>query len=63
MPLVKSIGHGLWEIRSSIPHGIARVIFSMKNNEMVLLHAFIKKTQKTPIKELEISKSRFRNLE
>ena len=52
-----------WEVRSSIPNGIARVIFTMKNSEVVLLHGFIKKTQKTPDKELEIAKNRYKNLD
>lgn len=63
MPLVRNIGNGLWEVRSSIPNGIARVLFTMKSNEMVLLHGFIKKTQKMPDKELEIAKNRSKNLD
>ncbi|MBA3721609.1 MAG: type II toxin-antitoxin system RelE/ParE family toxin [Parachlamydiaceae bacterium] len=63
MPLTRSIGNGLWEVRSSIPNGIARVIFTVKNNEIVLLHGFIKKTQKLPLKELEIAKNRYKSLE
>lgn len=63
MPLVRYIGNGLWEVRSSIPNGIARVIFTMKNNDMVLLHGFIKKTQKTPDKDLEIARDRSKNLD
>jgi len=58
MPLVKSLGKGLWEVRSSIPNGIARIIFMMKNDQMILLHGFMKKTQKTPLKEIEIAKIR-----
>lgn len=63
MPLVRNIGNELWEVRSSIPNGIARVLFTMKNNEMVLLHGFIKKIQKMPDKELEIAKNRSKNLD
>jgi len=63
MPLVRSIGNGLWEVRSSIPNGIARVIFTMKTNQMILLHGFIKKTQKMPVQEIEIAKSRSKNLD
>lgn len=58
MPLVRSLGAGLWEIRSNIPNGIARIIFKMIQGEIVLLHGFIKKTQKTPQDELEIAKKR-----
>ena len=43
MPLVKNMGAGLWEVRSTIPNGIARIIFVMKDGSMVLLHGFIKK--------------------
>lgn len=63
MPLVRNLGMGLWEIRSSFPTGIARVIFTMKDSQMVLLHGFIKKSQKTPIDELELAKKRLKNLD
>jgi len=47
MPLVKSLGRDLWEVRSSLPHGrIARVLFCIEPDCMVLLHGFMKKTQK-----------------
>src|ERR1700733_4608003 len=55
MPLVRSLGKSLWEIRSSIPNGIARIIFMMINGEMVLFHGFIKKTQKTPSQDIQIA--------
>lgn len=58
MPLVRNLGDGLWEVRSNIPNGIARIIFKMIHGEIVLLHGFIKKTQKTPQDELEIAKKR-----
>ncbi|NBC14277.1 MAG: type II toxin-antitoxin system RelE/ParE family toxin [Gammaproteobacteria bacterium] len=66
MPLCRAIkGHkGLWEIRSSLPDGrIARVFFCAHKGSMVLLHGFIKKSQKTPDKELEIADKRMRGLE
>jgi phage-related protein len=48
MPLCRSLGRGLWELRSSLPDGrIARVIFCLHRAELVLLHGFINKTQKT----------------
>lgn len=62
MPLVRSLGSGLWEIRSTIPNGIARVIFVMKDNQMILLHGFIKKTQKTSLQEIETAKNRLKKL-
>jgi phage-related protein len=44
MPLVRSLGEGLWEIRIHLPNNIARIIFQMIKGEMVLLDGFIKKT-------------------
>jgi len=63
MPLVRSLGKGLWEIRSYIPKGIARVLFKMIEGEIVLLHGFIKKTQKTPPGDLELAKNRAKFME
>ena len=48
MPLVDSLGAGIWEIRSKLPTRIARILFFVRNEELILLHGFIKKTQKTP---------------
>ena len=62
MPLVGGLGGGLWEVRSTIPNGIARVIFCMKDHQMVLLHGFIKKTQKTPAQDLELARSRSKKI-
>ena len=59
MPLVRSLGSGLWEVRSSLPRGrIARVLFCVHDEQMVLLHAFIKKTQKTPKQDLDLALGR-----
>jgi len=56
MPLARSLGRGLWEVRSSLPHGrIARVLFCGEEGCMVLLHGFIKKTQKTPAQEIDLA--------
>lgn len=63
MPLVRSLGKGLWEVRSHLPSGIARVLFIVVEQEMVLLHGFIKKTQKTPEKELETACKRAKDVE
>ena len=62
MPLVKNMGAGLWEIRTTIPNGIARIIFVMKDGSMVLLHGFIKKTKKTSLQDINLAKSRAKNL-
>lgn len=43
LPLVRSLGDELWEVRSSLPRGrIARVIFCIADRQLVLLHGFIK---------------------
>lgn len=54
MPLVRSLGKGVWEIRSTLANTIARILFVMHEGQMVLLHGFIKKTQKTTSQDLEI---------
>jgi phage-related protein len=49
MPLCRALGKGLWEVRSNISQArISRVLFCIHENRMVLLHGFIKKSQKTP---------------
>lgn len=48
MPLVRNLGDGLWELRSNLPTRIARCLFYVPQGRIVVLHGFIKKTQKTP---------------
>lgn len=62
MPLVRKLEEGLWEVRSDITDGIARVLFTVVGNQMVLLHGFVKKSQKTPAKELATARARLRQL-
>ncbi|WP_239483047.1 type II toxin-antitoxin system RelE/ParE family toxin [Paraburkholderia sp. C35] len=62
MPLVRKMGRDLWEIRTTLPQRIARVLFTVVNANMVLLHGFIKKSQATPQTDLEIAKDRLRQL-
>ena len=57
-PLVDNLGDGIWEVRSRLDNRIARTLFAMVNQEIVLLHGFIKKTQKSPADELELAKKR-----
>ena len=57
-PLVDNLGDGIWEVRSRLDNRIARTLFAMVNQEIVLLHGFIKKSQKTPADELELAKKR-----
>jgi phage-related protein len=58
MPVVRKLEAGLWEIRSHLKDGIARVIFTVVNDTIILLHSFIKKTQKTPADDLETARKR-----
>lgn len=59
MPLCRSLGAGLWEVRSSLPsRRIARVLFCVAAEEMILLHAFVKKTQKTPPADIATGRKR-----
>lgn len=64
MPTCRSLGSGLWEVRSSLPHGrIARMIFCVSGGHMVLLHSFHKKTQATPQNALELARKRQKEIE
>jgi phage-related protein len=66
MPLCRSIKgrKGLLEIRSNLADGrIARVFFCAHEESMVLLHGFIKKSQKTPVYELDVAERRMRGLQ
>ena len=61
MPLVRSLGREIWEVRSNLPHGrIARVLFYADQDCMVLLHGFIKKTRKTPAREIDLAIKRMK---
>ncbi|KAB2844358.1 MAG: type II toxin-antitoxin system RelE/ParE family toxin [Burkholderiales bacterium] len=62
MPLVRSLGDGLWEIRCGMEQRIARIVFCLEGSTMVLLHAFFKKQQKTPKADLDLSLKRLRLL-
>jgi len=57
-PLVDSLGGGLWEIRSRLKDRIARTLFIVVHQEIVLLHGFVKKTQKTPDQDLDLARKR-----
>ena len=63
MPVCRSLGNGLYEVRSDISDGkIARVIFIVKRGYMVLLHGFIKKTQKTPKQDIDMAAKRAKEI-
>ncbi len=59
MPLCRSMGDGLWEVRTNLPsRRIARVLFCVLEERIVVLHGFIKKTQKTPADDLALARLR-----
>ena len=60
MPLVEKLKPFLWEVRSKVPNGIARTLFTVDGDLMILLHGFIKKSQKIPIKEVKTALSRLK---
>lgn len=61
LPLVRPLGRGIWEVRSNLPSGrIARTIFSIERGQLISLHGFIKKTQKTPQREIDLALKRKR---
>jgi phage-related protein len=62
MPLIRPLGKGLYEVRSTLINRIARVIFAVENKRMILLHGFIKKDQKTPKSDLELALKRLSNV-
>jgi len=59
MPTCRSMGDGLHEVRTDLEDKrIARVLFCFGGGKMVLIHGFIKKSQKTPKPDLELAKKR-----
>ena len=64
MPLCRPLGDGLWEVRSECPgNKIARVMFCVVEGKIVVLHGFIKKSQKTPAEELQLARRRKREFD
>jgi phage-related protein len=64
MPLCRPVGDGLWEVRSDLPSNrIARMLFSVQQGKILVLHGFIKKTQKTPDEDLALARKRNREFE
>lgn len=61
MPYSKSLGNNLFELRTRGQQEI-RIFYAFHNHQAVLLHAFVKKTQNTPPKELETAKAKLKTL-
>lgn len=63
MPLVRKLEPGIWEVRSDLDRRIARTLFTVADERMVLLHGFIKKSQKTSAADIQLARSRKADLE
>lgn len=62
MPLARKMDNQLWELRSSLLDGIARTFFTIYGDDIILLHGFVKKSQKTPANELALARRRLSKL-
>ena len=62
MPLIRKLDTNLWEVRSRLDNKISRTIFTVRDGKMVLLHGFIKKSQKTPKNDISVAKQRLAQL-
>jgi phage-related protein len=63
LPHTRAMGRGLFELRLRASEGISRVFYGvLPGRRVVMLHVFIKKTQKTPVRELEIARRRMKEL-
>jgi phage-related protein len=60
MPLVRKLDKDLWEVRIHLEFRIARVLFTVYDSKIVLLHGFIKKSQATPAVDMKLAKDRLR---
>lgn len=63
LPYTRAMGDGLFEIRLNGQSSIARVFYcTIQHNEVIVLHSFVKKTQKTPRQELELARKRLKEV-
>lgn len=64
MPFTRSLNNGLFEVRAKGEEGIGRVLFCTRiGRRIIVLHCFVKKTQKTPQKEIEIALTRLKEFQ
>ena len=61
-PLADHLEGEIWEIRTRLDNRIARVLFVIEGTSVVLVHGFIKKTQKTPAAELDVARQRLKRM-
>jgi len=63
MPHTRAMGGGLFELRMKSHEGIGRVFYcTMSKKKIVMLHNFVKKTQKTPVREIAIARRRMKEI-
>jgi phage-related protein len=62
MPLIRKFEKGIWEVRSRIENGIARTFFTVIDDNMVLIHGFVKKSMSTPKNEIKLVRDRLKKL-
>ena len=62
MPVVDHIDGDIWEVRTRLATRLARVLFALDGNVMLLLHGFIKKERNTPKAELDLAKQRMKKI-
>jgi phage-related protein len=63
MPVCGCLGKGLWEVRTNLPSNrSARVLFLVHEDRIGAVHGFIKRTRKTPDADLELARTRMKEL-
>jgi phage-related protein len=63
MPLCRSLGSGLWEVRTNLPsRRIARILFFVHEGRIGVVHGFIKKTRKAPPDEIDLARQRMKEM-
>ena len=62
-PRVDHLRGAIWEVRTSLGNRIARTLFAVDDDTMILLHGFIKKTQQTPASEIALAEKRFKEFQ
>ena len=63
MPLCRSLGGGLWEVRSNLPsRRIARILFFIHQDRIGVVHGFVKKTQRSPPDDLALARRRMQEM-
>jgi phage-related protein len=64
MPHTRAMGKGLFELRMKSKEGLGRVFFcTRRTRRIVMLHAFVKKSAKTPARELKVARERMKEVQ